>query len=48
MMLARPCHPVPRLKTYGEECFQLAGPKEWNDLPLLTRLKTYLLNCAFN
>ena len=59
MMLVRPCHPVPRLKTYGEKCFQFAGPKEWNNLPLLirespsiyifkSRLKTYLFNCAFN
>ena len=47
------------LKTYGEKCFQFAGPKEWNSLPLLirespsiyifkSRLKTYLFNCAFN
>ena len=39
--------------------FQFAGPKEWNNLPLLirespsiyifkSRLKTYLFNCAFN
>ena len=59
MMLVRPCHPGPRLKTYGEKCFQFAGPKEWNNLPLLirespsiyifkSRLKTYLFNCAFN
>ena len=59
MMLVRPCHPGPRLKTYGEKCFQFAGPKEWNSLPLLirespsiyifkSRLKTYLFNCAFN
>ena len=59
MMLVRPCHPGPRLKTYGEKCFQFAGPKEWNNLPLLIRespsiyifkfrLKTYLFNCAFN
>ena len=59
MMLIRPCHPGPRLKTYGEKCFQFDGPKEWNNLPLLTRespsiyifksrLKTYLFNCAFN
>ena len=59
MMLVRPCHPVPRLKTYGEKSFQFAGPKEWNNLPLLihesssiyifkSRLKTYLFNCAFN
>ena len=49
-MPVRPCHPVPRLKTYGEKCFQFAGPKEWNKLPLLikSRLKTYLFNCAFN
>ena len=56
MMLVRPCHPV---KTYGEKCFQFAGPKEWKQLPLLirespsiyifkSRLKTYLFNCAFN
>ena len=25
-MLIRPCHPLPRLKTYGEKCFQFAGP----------------------
>ena len=59
MMLVRPCHPGPRLKTYGEKCFQLAGSKEWNKLPLLirespfiyilkSRLKSYLFNCAFN
>ena len=59
MMLVRPCHPGPRLKTYGEKCFQFAAPKEWNTLPLLirespsiyilkSRLKTYLFNCAFN
>ena len=59
MMLVLPCHPGPRLKTYGERCFQFAGPKEWNYLPLLIRespsiyifkppLKTYLFNCAFN
>ena len=59
MMLVRPCHPVPRLKTYREKCFQFAGPKEWNKLPLLirespsiyifkSRLNTYLFNCAFN
>ena len=59
MMLVRPCHPGPRLKTYGEKCFQFAGPKEWNNLPLpirespsiyifKSRLKTYLFNCAFN
>ena len=29
MMLVRPCHPGPRLKTYGEKCFQFAGPKEY-------------------
>ena len=40
-------------------CFQFAGPKEWNNLPLLirespsiyifkSRLKAYLFNCAFN
>ena len=28
MMLGRPCHHGPRLKTYGEKCFQFAGPKE--------------------
>ena len=44
---------------YGEKCFQFAGPKEWNNLPLLirespsiyifkSRLKTFLFNCAFN
>ena len=49
----------PRLKTYGEKCFQFAGPKEWNKLPMLirespsiyifkSRLKTYLFDCAFN
>ena len=57
MMLVRPCHPGPRLKTYGEKCFQFAGPKEWNNLSLLirltiyifkSRLKNYLFNCAFN
>ena len=59
MMLVRPCHPGPRLKTYGERCFQFAGLKEWNNLPLLirespsiyifkSRLKTYLFNYAFN
>ena len=59
MMLVRPCDPGPRLKTYREKCFQFAGPKEWNNLPLLiresptiyifkSRLKTYLFNCAFN
>ena len=37
MMLVRPCHPGPRLKTYGEKCFQFAGPKEWNNLLLLIR-----------
>ena len=58
-MLVRPCHPGPRLKTYGKRCFQFARPKEWNNLPLLireslsiyifkSRLKTYLFNCAFN
>ena len=34
-MLVRPCHPGLRLKTYGEKCFQFAGPKE--NLPLLIR-----------
>ena len=59
MMLVRPCHPVPRLKTYGEKCFQFAGSKECNKLPLLIReslsiyifkshLKTYLFDSAFN
>ena len=59
MMLVRPCHPGPRLKTYGEKCFQFAGPKEWSNLPLLicespsissfkSRLITYLFNCTFN
>ena len=58
MMLVRPSHPGPRLKTYGENCFQFAGHKEWNKLLLLvresliyifkSRLKTYLFNCAFN
>ena len=59
LLTYRPCHPGPRLKTYGEKCFQFAGPKEWNNLPLLirespsiyifkSRLKTYLFNCAFN
>ena len=28
MMLVRSCHPVPRLKTYGEKCFQFARPKK--------------------
>ena len=28
MMLVRPCHPVPKLKIYGEKCFLFAGPKE--------------------
>ena len=28
MMLVRPCHLGPRLKTYGEKFFQFAGPKE--------------------
>ena len=37
MIQVRSCHPGPRLKTYGEKCFQLAGPKEWNNLPLLIR-----------
>ena len=37
MVLVQPCHPVPRLKTYGEKCFQFAVPKEWNKLPLLIR-----------
>ena len=57
--VVRPCHPGSRLKTYAEKCFQFAGPKEWNNLPLLIRespsiynfkscLKTYLFNCAFN
>ena len=54
MMLVRLCHPGPRLKTYEEKCFQFAGPKEWNNLPLLirespsiffyNRLKTYFFN----
>ena len=35
MMLARPCHPVPRLKTYGEECFQFAGLKSGISYPCL-------------
>ena len=35
MMLVRPCHTVPKLKTYGEKCFQFAGPKEWNNYPCL-------------
>ena len=59
IMLVRPCHPGQRLKTYGENCFQFAVPKEWNNLPLLicespyiyiskSRLKTYLFNCAFS
>ena len=59
MYYVRPCHPVPRLKTYGEKCFQCAGPKECNKLSLLirespsiyifkSRLKTYLFHCAFN
>ena len=57
-MLVMLCDPRPKLKTYGEKCFQFAGPKEWNNLPLLirespsgcifkSRLKTYLFNCAF-
>ena len=37
MMLVRPCRSGPRLKTYGEKCFQFAGPKKWNKLPLLIR-----------
>ena len=28
MMLVRPCHLGPKLKTFGEKCFQFAGPKE--------------------
>ena len=59
MMLVRPCHSGPRLKTYGNKCFQFAGLKKWNNLPLLiceslsiyifkSRLKTYLFNCALN
>ena len=25
--------PLPRLKCYGEKCFQYGGSKEWNKLP---------------
>ena len=52
MMLVRLCHPGPRLKTYGEKCFQFAGPCLFvKVLPFIifkSRLKTYLFNCAFN
>ena len=52
-----PCDPRPELKTYDEKCFQFAGPKEWNNLPLLIQeilsiyiykssFKTYLFNCT--
>ena len=34
-MSVMPCDPRPRLKTYGEKCFQFARPKEWNNLPLI-------------
>ena len=36
-MLVMPCDPRPKLKTYGEKCFQLAGPKEWHNLSSLIR-----------
>ena len=57
-MLINPYRPTPRLKTYGEKCFQYAGPKEWNNLPVTirdsaslsifkSRLKTHLFQLAY-
>ena len=39
-MLVTPCDRRPRLQIYGERCFQFAGRKEWNNLPLLYPKKT--------
>ena len=57
-LLITPCVPRPKLKTYGEKCFQYAGPEEWNNLPLEIRnstslsifkckLKTHLFQLAY-
>ena len=58
LLLIKPFEPAPRLKTYGEKCFQFAGPKEWNKLPFeirtsaslsifKCRVKTHLFQLAY-
>ena len=58
LLLITPFEPAPRLKSYGEKCFQYAGPKEWNNLPFeirtsaslsifKCRVKTHLFQLAY-
>ena len=57
MLFIAPCHPIAKLKTYGERSLQHAAPTEENILPLVirdspslaifkSRLKTFLFKSA--